>query len=39
MKDTDENMSKAKLISYTLHDFLTKIEMKSFLNFLEKHRD
>ena len=29
-------MSKAKLISYTLNDFSTEIEMESFLHFMEK---
>ena len=34
-----ENMSEAKLISYTLNDFSTEIEMESFLHFMEKHGD
>ena len=32
-------MSKAKLISYTLNDFSTEIEMESFLHFMEKNGD
>ena len=32
-------MSEAKLISYTLNDFSTEIEMESFLHFMEKHGD
>ena len=32
-------MSEAKLISYTLNDFSTKIEMESFIHFMEKHED
>jgi len=32
-------MSDAKLISYTLNDFSTEIEMDSFLNLMEKHGD
>jgi len=30
-------MSDAKLISYTLNDFSTEIEMDSFLKLMEKH--
>ena len=32
-------MSEAKLISYTLNDFATEIEMESFLHFMEKNGD
>ena len=32
-------MSEAKLISYTLNDFSTEIEMESFLHFMEKYGD
>lgn len=32
-------MSDAKLISYTLNDFSTEIEMDSFLNLMEKYGD
>ena len=32
-------MSEAKLISYTLNDFSTEIEMESFLHFMKKHGD
>ena len=32
-------MSEAKLISYTLNDFSTEIEMESFLHFMEKNGD
>lgn len=37
--ETSKNMSEAKLISYTLNDFSTEIEMESFLHFMEKHGD
>ena len=32
-------MSETKLISYTLNDFTTEIEMESFLYFVEKNGD
>ena len=32
-------MSNAKLISYTINDFSTEIEMESFLHLMEKHGD
>ena len=32
-------MSEAKLISYTLNDFATEIEMESFVHFMEKYGD
>ena len=30
-------MTDAKLISYTINDFSTEIEMESFLHLMEKH--
>ena len=30
-------MNDAKLISYTINDFSTEIEMESFLDLIEKH--
>ena len=32
-------MTDAKLISYTINDFSTEIEMESFLHLMEKHGD
>ena len=32
-------MTDAKLISYTINDFSTEIEMESFLLLMEKHED
>ncbi len=32
-------MSNAKLISYTINEFSTEIEMESFLHLMEKHGD
>ena len=32
-------MTNAKLISYTINDFSTEIEMESFLHLMEKHGD
>ena len=32
-------LTDAKLISYTINDFSTEIEMESFLNLMEKHGD
>ena len=39
IKGNSINMTDAKLISYTINDFSTEIEMESFLHFLEKHGD
>ena len=33
------HMTDAKLISYTINDFSTEIEMESFLHLMEKHGD
>ena len=32
-------LTDAKLISYTINDFSTEIEMESFLNLMGKHGD
>ena len=32
-------MTNSKLISYTINDFSTEIEMESFLHLMEKHGD
>ena len=39
IKGNSINMTDAKLISYTINDFSTEIEMESFLHLMEKHGD